>query len=182
MKSILLALFVFTIPVHAIIIEDSDERLVFDLQWQRVVGGGLFLYLTQNVNGTTLGDNGSTVTVNGHISANPYFYLIGVNRNIGGVISFTSIQFRFQGDWENNIPAPEPVFGTSTSPLIFHPADHIFAVPGNDHAMRVVVGLLPNASPVPDGGSTLLLLVGGLLTLCRLGNKTTRNASPVESD
>jgi hypothetical protein len=56
-------------------------------------------------------------------------------------------------------------WGTPTAPRIALPDDHLFAVAGNDHGVRVVVGALP----VPEGCDTMTMMLLALLVMAIVG-------------
>lgn len=150
-----LSLMLCALTSNATIIEDDADRLVFDLEWVQPQFGSL--QLEPGYPGL-FGSGGSHVFVLSGMTSNPYFFFVEIHRVIDQIQQpslVLGVLFR-RFDWDAPpTPTPDPIFGTSTAPQFGHqiPADHIFAVPGNDHAARIVVGTV-----VPDTGSTLLLL------------------------
>lgn len=156
-----------SLSAHAIIIEDSEDRLVFDLTWNAPAFYGIIL------RGTDTGSGGSEVHVLGGMSANPFSNIIEVHRVVNGVaLPWWTFFLVFQG-WAMEQPShpPDPVWTTATGPHIGTiPADHLFAVEGNDHAVRVVIGALP----VPEGNgpwdaAIMLTFAGALLIGMMIG-------------
>lgn len=153
MKTLLALLILAAIPAHAIIIEDSAERLVFDLCWGPPHDRwGIPLHFDNGTSGE-VSEAGTEFFILGQT---PNWFVVEVHpldRNL-----WWTFQVYFQG-WVRDAlfqNIPDPVWGTMTAPIIGRPilSDHLFAVAGNDHAVRVVVGALP----VPDAGSTVPML------------------------
>lgn len=162
MKTIALSIALLSAAsAHAVILTDTPESLVFDLTWTPPNMFGI------DLQGGDHGSGGTDILVLGGLSANPYRYYIEVHQPN---VSWWGFSLTFQG-W-NEFGAshpPDPVFGTITAPRIGYAEDHLLPVPGNDHAVRVVVGALP----VPDGLGTFgaLLITMGILAAFTLGTQ-----------
>lgn len=157
----LLALVLSSLSAHAIIIEDSPERLIFDLTWSPPHHmWGIPLHFDNGTSGET--SYAGTEFMILRWGGNPYSFMVEIHPPDRSL--WWNFMVTFQG-WAMEMPShpPDPVWGTDTAPWIGReiPADHLFAVAGNDHAVRVVVGALP----VPEGGDTMVFLLLALSAL-----------------
>lgn len=145
------------LQAHATLIipvEDDADRFVFDIGWS-----GPWMHQILFGDGIYTSPGGTRFNIL-QPSANELFHVVEVYRPNQPVVIFGVL---FQGHVPEGVDnPPDPIFGTSTGPYIGLPADHVTAVPGNDHAARILIG-----SPVPDTGSTALLLLLALAILMR---------------
>jgi len=165
MKRLLALLLFAALPAHAIII-DIPGSLTFDLFWgQNDSRWGMPFHFDNGTRGQ-ITDQGTALIILSQMSANPYMFVVEIHPPERSL--WSNFMVTFQG-WQQNVlhpNIPDAVWGTDTAPWISRdiPADHLFAVPGNDHAVRVVIGALP----VPESGSTAIMLgfaTGALLAL-----------------
>lgn len=160
MKPLLLAFLLTALPASAIIIEDSPDRLVFDVTWGSGAGGWQWC----NVGG--IGENGSIVSSLGnHWSSNPYRFLFEIRWMVDGVLRPTTVfQVTFRNNPEDYSPIPDTVLGSPW--LSLRESEWCLPIPGNPHGARIVRGL-PLA--VPEGGDTMTMALMALLVLAVVG-------------
>lgn len=168
----LIALALSSLSAHAIIIE-TPESLTFDLFWgQNDSRWGMPFHFD---NGTRydVSATGTEFFILGQHSANPYSFMVEIHPPDRS--QWWNFMVTFPG-WVRDATfqnIPDPVWGTSTAPSIGReiPADHLFAVAGNDHAVRIVVGALP----VPEGGDTMTIMLLSLVVLVFMGRALSEN-------
>lgn len=151
----LIIAFLSSLTAHAIIIE-TPTSLTFDLYWgQNDTRWGMPFHFDNGTRGEILESGTALIMLSQH-SANPYSFMVEIHPLDRSL--WSNFMVTFQG-WQQNVLfqiIPDAVWGTATAPAIGWeiPRDHLFAIEGNDHAVRVVLGALP----VPEGGATISML------------------------
>lgn len=164
MKTLLALILLAAIPAHAIIIE-TPTSLTFDLYWgQNDTRWGMPFHFDNGTRGEIL-ESGTALIMLGHHSANPYSFMVEIHPTDRSL--WSNFMVTFQG-WHQDALfqiIPDAVWGTATAPAIGLAPDHLFAIEGNDHAVRVVIGALS----VPEGNgpwdAAIMLTFSGALLI-----------------
>ena len=173
MRLILILVFVsLTLSAKALIIEDSADRLEFELFWgppRYSPFPSMNAYVPLGLGNNSyeeFGSGGSRLALFSRVGNDQYAYELDIQRVINGVTQPTTatvIRFSLTRGSQDEFlpPSGDYSFGGLNSP--FHPSDYMFAVPGNDYAVRIIIGLPhPDIASVPDTGSTLVLLIAAI--------------------